>query len=632
MLSTEQGYRLLVDAVADYAIYMLDPQGRVASWNSGAERLKGYTAAEIIGRHFSSFYLSDDVRTGLPSRALATAEREGRFEAEGWRQRKDGTRFWAQVVVRPIRSPDGTLIGYAKVTRDLSERHAAREALERSNEQFKLLVQAVTDYAIYMLDPEGVVTNWNVGAERTKGYAPHEVIGTNFSRFYRAEDQALGAPARALATAAAEGRFEGEGWRVRKDGTEFWANVVIDPIRGTEGQLIGFAKVTRDITEKRNAQLALEQAREALFQSQKLDAIGQLTGGVAHDFNNLLMVVLTSLELLRRHLPTDDQKLARLVENAASAAKRGVSLTQRMLAFARRQDLRPTAVDIQPLVAGMKDMLERTLGPTIRIREHYAADLRPALVDPHQLELAILNLAVNARDAMPEGGELSLEASETQGNGASEAKIGPFIRLTLTDSGAGMSAATLSRAMEPFFTTKGVGKGTGLGLAMVHGLAVQSGGRFLLESSEGVGTSASLWLPIAGRQWAAASVPSAPLRPVSKTARLEILAVDDDPLVLTGTVSMLEDLGHTVHAASSAAEALRVLGEQPQITVVLSDQVMPAMSGLQLFERLRREWPGLRLILASGYAEIPVDLDPELAKLAKPFDMEQLARAIAKVA
>lgn len=631
MLSTEQGYRLLVDAVADYAIYMLDPEGRVASWNSGAERLKGYTATEIIGRHFSSFYLADDVRTGLPARALATAEREGRFEAEGWRQRKDGTRFWAQVVVRPIRSPDGILVGYAKVTRDLSERHAAREALERSNEQFKLLVQAVTDYAIYMLDPEGVVTNWNVGAERTKGYAPHEVIGSNFSRFYRAEDRALGAPARALATAAAEGRFEGEGWRVRKDGTEFWANVVIDPIRGAEGQLIGFAKITRDITEKRNAQLALEQAREALFQSQKLDAIGQLTGGVAHDFNNLLMVVLTSLELLRRHLPGDD-KLVRLVENAASAARRGVSLTQRMLAFARRQDLRPTAVDIPALVAGMKDMLERTLGPTIRIHERYATDLRPALVDPHQLELAVLNLAVNARDAMPEGGELSLEAGEEGGAGVAGAAIGPCIRLTLTDTGAGMSTATLARAMEPFFTTKGVGKGTGLGLAMVHGLAVQSGGRFVLESSEGAGTSASLWLPIAGPEPVPVSAPPVALPPVTTTRRLEILVVDDDPLVLTGTVSMLEDLGHTVHAASSAAEALRVLGEQPRISVVLSDQVMPSMSGLQLFERLRRERSELRLILASGFAELPADLDPALGKLAKPFDMEQLARAIAKLA
>jgi PAS domain S-box-containing protein len=305
-LGAEERYRLLVDAVWDYAIYMLDPGGFVISWNAGAERLKGYTEAEILGRHFSLFYEPEDVQDGLPTRALQTALREGRFQSEGWRRRKDGRRFWAQVVVHPIWSRSKELLGYAKVTRDLSERRAAEEALRSSEEQFRLLVRAVTDYAIYMLDPEGVITNWNAGAQRAKGYQPHEVIGTHFSRFYRPEDREKGLPSRALATALAEGRFEGEGWRVRKDGTEFWANVVIDPIYDDEGVLRGFAKVTRDITEKRNAQIALEKAREALFQSQKLDAIGQLTGGVAHDFNNLLMVVLTSLELLRRRLPIEE--------------------------------------------------------------------------------------------------------------------------------------------------------------------------------------------------------------------------------------------------------------------------------------------------------------------------------------
>jgi PAS domain S-box-containing protein len=414
--SPEERYRVLVAAVSDYAIYMLDPDGFVVSWNAGAERLKGYTEAEILGRHFSAFYEPEDVSAGLPTRALLMARTTGRFEAEGWRRRKNGERFWAVVIVNPIISPAGELIGYAKVTRDLTERRAAEEALRRSEEQFRLLVQAVTDYAIYMLDPDGIITNWNAGAQRAKGYKPHEVIGSHFSRFYRQEDRDSGLPARALATAAGEGRFEGEGWRVRKDGTEFWANVVIDPIFDSQGVLRGYAKVTRDITDKRNAQLALEQAREALFQSQKLEAIGQLTGGVAHDFNNLLMVVLTSLELLRRRMP-DDKKLHALVDTATQGAKRGVTLTQRMLAFARRQELRPESVDLEALAGGMRELLERTLGPTIAIEAAFEAGLGPVLVDPHQLELAILNLAVNARDAMPKGGVLRLEAREEVARG-----------------------------------------------------------------------------------------------------------------------------------------------------------------------------------------------------------------------
>ncbi|MGJ7495337.1 PAS domain S-box protein [Variovorax sp. RT4R15] len=631
-ISTEERYRLLVDAVADSAIYMLDPDGFVVSWNVGAERLKGYTESEIVGRHFSLFYEPEDVQSGLPARALATALQRGRFESEGWRHAKGGRRFWAQVVVHPIWSPAKELLGYAKVTRDLSERRAAEDALRRSEEQFRLLVQAVTDYAIYMLDPEGIITNWNSGGQRIKGYEPAEVIGTHFSRFYRAEDRNQGLPARALAIAAAEGRFEGEGWRVRKDGTEFWANVVIDPIYGSNGELRGFAKVTRDITEKRNAQLALEQAREALFQSQKLDAIGQLTGGVAHDFNNLLMVILTSLELLRRRLPADE-KLRQLVENAVQGAKRGVSLTQRMLAFARRQELRPESVHLPFVIGGMTDMLERTLGPTILIEREFAAQLGPALVDPHQLELAILNLAVNARDAMPNGGTLRLEATQEVLAASQGLQAGTFVRLSISDSGSGMSPEVLTRAMEPFFTTKGVGKGTGLGLAMVQGLAVQSGGKFVMTSTEGVGTTASLWLP-STRGEVHEALPGGHAAPPPAAAQcvaaLKVVAVDDDPLVLAGTASMLEDLGHSVFSASGAVEALGLIRNEPGIDLVISDQVMPKMTGLQLFEVLRKEHPELRLILASGFADWPASAYALAVKVAKPFDQQQLADAIGR--
>ncbi|MES2098661.1 MAG: PAS domain S-box protein [Pseudomonadota bacterium] len=628
--NTEERYRLLVDAVTDYAIYMLDPEGFVVSWNSGAQRLKGYTEQEIVGRHFSQFYLPEDVAAGLPARTLSTARHEGRFDAEGWRVRKSGERFWAHVVVDPIIGSDGEFLGYAKVTRDLTERRAAEESLRRSEEQFRLLVQGVTDYAIYMLDPTGMVTNWNAGAERIKGYAPHEVVGTHFSRFYREEDRAAGRPASALAVAAAEGRFESEGWRVRKDGTQFWASVVIDPIRGGTGDIIGFAKITRDVTEKRDASLALERARETLFQAQKLDAIGQLTGGVAHDFNNLLMVVLSSLELLRRHIP-DDEKSKRLIDNAVQGAKRGVTLTQRMLAFARRQELEPVVVYVQDVVAGMRDLLERSLGSTIQIVLDFPSRLRPVLIDVNHFELALLNLAVNARDAMPDGGTLTVGARlETVDAHVIGLPPGEYVCLSIADTGSGMSEVTLARAMEPFYTTKGVGKGTGLGLPMVHGLAAQLGGQFVLRSTEGVGTQADLWLPVA----AAGVEPSQPPDPGNRVAtgeRLVVVAVDDDVLVLAGTVAMLEDLGHGVLPATSAQEALDLILGRPDINLVVTDQAMPRMTGTELIARLATERPDMPVILATGFSEAPERLDAKALRLAKPFDQGGLADAISHV-
>ena len=250
-LTDDGRYRLLVEAVNDYAIYMLDANGIVSSWNPGAQRFKGYAASEIIGQHFSRFYPEEDQQSGLPARALETARREGKFEHEGWRIRKDGSRFWASVIIDPIRSPSGEILGYAKVTRDLTERIEAEQQLRRSEEQFRLLVQGVTDYAIYMLDTEGRVTNWNLGAQRIKGYAPHEIIGRHFSQFYTEEDRNSGEPERALATAAREGRFEREALRVRKDGSRFWAHVVIDAIRDDTGSILGYAKITRDITERK---------------------------------------------------------------------------------------------------------------------------------------------------------------------------------------------------------------------------------------------------------------------------------------------------------------------------------------------------------------------------------------------
>jgi PAS domain S-box-containing protein len=626
--TTEARYRLLVEAVTDCAIYMLDADGRVASWNPGAQRLKGYLEREVLGRHFSLFYPEDDVRAGMPQRALATAGREGRFEAEGWRVRKDGGRFWAHVIIDPIRSDSGELIGFAKVTRDLTERKLAQESLKRSEEQFRLLVQGVTDCAIYMLDTKGIVTSWNAGARRIKGYAPEEVLGTHFSRFYREEDRLRGDPEAVLATAMRDGRSESEGWRVRKDGSQFWANVVVDPIYDG-GSIIGFAKVTRDVTEKRHAQQALEQAREALFQSQKLDAIGQLTGGVAHDFNNLLMVVVSSLELLRRRLP-DDPKLRQLVDNAMTGARRGASLTQRMLAFARRQDLAPIAVDVGQLVQGMRELLGRTLGPSIRIDVAFPPELKPVLVDPNQLELAVLNLAVNARDAMPEGGRLTI-AADARALAAPRGKLpaGSYVCLSIADNGVGMDEATLARATEPFFTTKGIGKGTGLGLPMVHGLAEQSGGQFLLESAPGRGTTAELWLPLAGED-VASTPPAADTGDVAAPAQrpLVVLVVDDDALVLMNTAAMLEELGHAVLQASSGGAALDILRSGKHVDLLITDHSMPGMSGAQLIALLGQERPTVASILATGFAVVGTRATVGMRRLAKPFDQNELAHAI----
>jgi len=630
-LSADGRYRLLVEAVTDYAIYMLDPTGIVTSWNPGAQRFKGYKPEEIIGQHFSRFYSEEDRAKGVPARALQTAIEEGKFESEGWRIRKDGTRFWAYVVIDPIRSPAGELVGYAKITRDLTERKAAEEALRRSEEQFRLLVQGVTDYAIYLLDTEGHVSNWNLGAQRIKGYLPEEIIGRHFSQFYTDEDRATGLPFEALDTARREGRFEREGWRVRKDGTRFWAHVIIDAVRDDRGELIGFAKITRDITERRKAQEELEKTREVLLQAQKMEAIGQLTGGIAHDFNNLLMAVLGSLDLMRKRMP-DDPKLLSLLENAVRGAERGKLLTQRMLSFARRQELKQEPIDIPELVRGMTDLLQRSIGPSVAIETHFALVTKPVLADANQLEMALLNLAVNARDAMPDGGSIVIATREEKiGASAAGLKPGAYMCLSVTDTGAGMDEATLRRATEPFFTTKGVGKGTGLGLSMVHGMAQQGGGSFTLKSRPGIGTTAELRLPLADMpaQAQPAAAPDADI--IEPQAPLVVLAVDDDILVLTNTIALLEDLGHTGIEAASAAEALNIL-EQGGIDLVITDQAMPGMTGAQLAEKIKERWPELPVVIATGYAEMEPGFAADLPRLSKPFSGRDLAQEIAKLA
>jgi len=623
-LATDGRYRLLVEGISDYAIYLLSPEGYITSWNRGAERFKGYKADEIIGRHFSEFYTPKDRESGLPKRALETAAREGKFESEGWRVRKDGTQFWAYVVIDPLRMPDGELVGFAKITRDLTERRAAEEAVRATQQQFQLLVQGVTDYAIYMLSPSGAISSWNAGAERIKGYTAEEVLGTHFSRFYTAADRAAGEPARALSIAAHEGRFEQESQRVRKDGTLFWASVVIDALRAPDGSLSGFAKITRDVSAQREARKALDEARETLFQAQKMEAIGQLTGGVAHDFNNLLMVIKGSIELLRKRLPQDPRAL-HLLDNAQQGADRGIALTQRMLAFAHRQELKLGAVDIPSLVSGMSDLIMRSLDSNMELQLRLPEGLAPVWADANQLELALLNLVVNARDAMPNGGNVIIEAKEAPIDQTPDARR--FVCLSVIDSGEGMDTYTLARATEPFFTTKGVGKGTGLGLPMVHGVAHQSGGRFILKSEKGRGTTAELWLPCSVAP-AAAPAGRAEIAAPASVRPLAVLLVDDDLLVLHSAEAMLEDLGHRVVSANSGEQALHLLEQHPDIEVLITDQAMPRMTGAELAAAAQTMRPQLPIVLASGYAELPGGSDSGLTRLAKPFTQRELSNAI----
>ena len=374
-----------------------------------------------------------------------------------------------------------------------------------------------------------------------------------------------------------------------------------------------------------------EMALAQVHEMQKMESLGQLTGGVAHDFNNVLMAILGNLDLIA-HTLGGDATVRRLVDGAIQAAERGATLTRRMLAFARRQELRPEAVDVARHVNNMVDMLRRSLGPTIEIGVEFEATLPLIRVDPNQLELAILNLALNARDAMPMGGRLTIAARRASLADGQVPNLAPgeYVAIVVADSGAGMDEATLKRAPEPFYTTKGVGKGTGLGLSMVFGLAAQSGGAARLASRLGAGTTVELWLPVADIG-EARTVRTAPPMPIGPTPPRRVLLVDDDPMVAASTAAMLEQLGHRVLVAPSGALALDVIRLEPTIDLVITDHAMPGMTGIELAERLRETRPALPVILATGYADVPAGRDLDLPRIDKPYRLEKLAALVAAV-
>ncbi|MBL0897643.1 MAG: response regulator [Reyranella sp.] len=377
------------------------------------------------------------------------------------------------------------------------------------------------------------------------------------------------------------------------------------------------------------AQIAEREHTESqLRQMQKMESIGQLTGGVAHDFNNLLTAVIGNLELLSKHLPAD-AKTARLIGGAMQAAQRGAALTQRLLAFARHQDLEPRAVDLADLVRGMSDLLRRSIGTVVEMKLELPDGLPAAHVDANQVELALLNLVVNSRDAMPDGGSLTIALELAETAAAPDLAAGRYLRLSVSDTGAGMDADTLQRAVEPFFSTKEIGKGTGLGLSMIHGLAQQLHGALRLFSTPGCGTRAELWLPVASGSAAAEIGPATLPAPVARSRRLKLLFVDDDFLISLSTVSLLEDLGHDVLKASTGADALKLLQGNAAVDLMITDYAMPGMNGLQLAEEARKLRPGLPILLATGYADLPTRASFELPRLNKPYQQKELAEQIA---
>jgi PAS domain S-box-containing protein len=495
---TEGLYRLLVQAVQDYAIFALDPDGYILSWNAGAERAKGYTAKEAIGRHFSIFYPPDRIAERFPQYELERAARDGRFEDEGWRLRKDGTRFWANVVITALRDEAGMLVGFSKVTRDLTERRAAEEALRTSEERFRLLVTAVGDYGIFMLDPSGIVTSWNEGAQRIKGYRADEIIGRHFSIFYPAERIAEGFPEHELDIAGREGRFEDEGWRLRKDGTRFWANVVITALRDPRGTLIGFAKVTRDLTERREAE------RQRIVDAQRLAAVeaanrakSEFLAAMSHELRTPLNAIGGYADLLVEGIygtVTGEQQ--EVLQRIRRSQQHLLVIITDLLNYSRMEAGQVTYDLVPVAVVSMLDAVSTMMEPQA-LRKGVTFERGPcppqvvARADRARTEQILLNLLSNAVKFTPAGGRIVVSC----------ASVGPQVVVRVRDTGPGIPAEKLEAIFEPFVqlgrALNSPHEGTGLGLAISRDLARAMGGELSAASALGSGSTFTLTLPAA---------------------------------------------------------------------------------------------------------------------------------------
>lgn len=638
------GFLLTILDEMPQCVQVVNENGTLARINdAGVRMIGGDSQSEVEGMSMSSLVAEQDREQWLDNHRQVCAGQKlaWEFHIVGLK----GTRRLVETHAVPVKLDDGG-VGALSVTRDITDRWVAERALQDANvhlddlvrerteqlretsdklgereKDFEILVNSVTDYAIYRLDRQGNVASWNPGAQRIKGYFAEEIVGRNFSEFYTPEDRATNMPHYGLETAAREGRFANEGWRVRKDGSRFWASIVIDAIKDGD-DVVGFAKVTRDVTDRKVAE-------EKLRQAEKLQAIGQMTGGAAHDFNNLLMAIQGSLELLRKRLTLDPKELS-LLDNALHGAKRGAALTQRMLAFARKQELKTESVDLPGMVRGVWELIQQSVTSQIIVEASFPPSLARARTDQSQLENALINLVVNARDAMPTGGTIVISGAEREvKSGASEElPSGRYVCLSVADNGEGMDAETLSHVTEPFYTTKGVGRGTGLGLSMVDGLAAQSGGRLAIESAKRQGTAVEIWLPVDASETGSPGTADARPTEESPVRKLRVLAVDDDALVLLNTTAMIEDLGHEPIEATSGKQALAMMEAGEQVDLIVTDQAMPGMTGVELVESVRALKPSIPVVLATGYAELPTKAPQPLTKLSKPFGLDDLADAI----
>jgi PAS domain S-box-containing protein len=606
-------------AVSEDLLGVSNFDGYFLSVNPAWTNLLGWTEDEIKSLHVSELRHPDDASAGIAARArlaqgVQTVRIENRF------RHRDGSWRWLSWTM----TADDGLIYVAG--RHITAEKEASAALRESDRQFRSLVAGVTDYALYMLDPGGTVASWNSGAERIKGYTAEEIIGRHFSEFYTDEDRKNGAPNRALSIAAATGRFEAEAWRVRKDGSLFWANVVIDAIYDETGNLIGFAKITRDITERRNAQESLERAHQQLAQAQKMEALGQLTGGVAHDFNNLLMVVSGQAQALMRRLT--DQKNIRSLEAILTAASRGETLTRQLLTFARRQPQNPRTVSLGQTVAAFRDVLSSSARGKIDLQIEVSRDAWPVSIDIPEFELALVNLVVNARDAMPEGGSIKLTGNNVtlRGTETVEGIKGEFVALTVSDTGTGIPPELLTRIFEPFFTTKTAGKGTGLGLSQAYGFAHQSGGTIAVSSKLGQGTQVTIYLPRSHAPIAV--VVSAEAATQSAGRGQTILVVEDNPDVKSVAVTLLEQLNYRTVAVDNAKSALNLLATGTPIDLVFTDVMLPGdLDGVALAQAISKKHPRVPVLLTSGYAKALAACHG-LPILRKPYQLSALAEAI----